>query len=521
MKRFFSKRAVPTLVLIAFSFGALIVGDLVAQCQAAGQWPKGDKSISPKEFKGGQRNVFTEANDTFLTAVEEQRSEADSESRSDLWYFSEFLANAQFNVQTTSYLAERDPKTRRFVPGKESSTFVKDELICLETTSEKDGYLYVFSVGANDDISLLFPAEVRDKDGNVLESFETADNSVKAGEKVAVPKEGVRIRTGAPFGTEMLLTIVTSKKLGSEELRSFVDSSRTSGNSGSSSIAQLSKDLMVEQDVDDRVAPDFEYGVHRHFFYTFETETERLAFLDKPRTFFVGIGVGSFKNGIRSLSSCVNDVNALADVLKEQGAVRDGDVILLTDKDATTGNIKYLFSSFLPAYLKPGDRVIIHWSSHGYTKDKKMYFVSYDSKQFDVDTMVSSDDLNKWASNMKDKKLLFIFDACYSGAAIDPDFDWTKDSRRYEKSLGGDNLSIVASSSPEETSSVRSDNINYSLMTSVVIDYLKAHRNVNAIELGHSIADEVNQLAVAQFKKRQTVFSVQGGNGEFIINPSK
>lgn len=457
----------------------------------------------------------------------------------------ELINGSSFNIATKIYNARKDDATETYVPisNDPTTSFVVGDQVVITVESVKDGYLYVIDQDVSGKMTLLYPSDVTNKDGKRID----ADNRIEAGVKKGIPNKGVVITVGDSIGCSTLLAIVTNKPIepeyvkklsnvgqkgiGQSQIQEFAKAfivekdSQTSKpepqGSASNQSAAEQRDQIFQRDKEDDDEP-FEYGACRLFYNVFRTQTQRNAFLARPRTIFVGIGINEFlSRDIPNLPSCVNDVTTMATLLVTQGVITENDCILLTNEQATAANIKFLFTSFLPEYLRPGDRLIVHWSSHGAMIDKDMYFIAHDTDADDKETMISADLLNNWATALSEQKLLFLFDCCSSGGAIDLEYDWPKRTITTPKALGGANISVVASSSPEEASLINRNGMDYSLASSVMIEYLANHRDVGAIELGNAISKLVDTLAMKQFNRHQTVYGVEGEKGEFIINPEK
>lgn len=455
----------------------------------------------------------------------------------------QILDESVINVRVDTYVGKEDKSRKKWLPDSPSTVFCKEEGVIIQVKSDKDGYLYVLYQDSNEEITLLHPCDVDHKDGRIKQRIEDVDNSIKASQTVTIPEEGFVIHPTPPYGkTEVLLAIVTSKPLKPEKLRALAK--KSVNGMTSNDVAELCKGMVLsaiepDNNIDSlfdepETGEVFEYGACRLFTTTFETKEEKQSYLSKPRTVFVGIGIDKYKadNLNFKLDACVKDVTSMADTLQKLNVIEAENTILLKNEEATIENIKYLFVDFLPAYMLPDDKLIVHWSSHGAKATKKgsdkpeMYFASHDTNdvfdRVDISTMIASDELNKWVNGLRVSNILFIIDSCYAGGAIDPDFDWLSNFSSYQKGISGDNVSIIASSNKNEPSLINPETYT-SIMSGVLIDYFKLdHKSdIKVSSIGPAIKDKVGQISVEQLNLNQTVNYVTGKKGDFVLIPKQ
>lgn len=439
------------------------------------------------------------------------------------------LTNTTLNLRANPYLATLDVNTSKLNRVRDETLFVKDDYVGYEITSESDGYLYLFYQNSDGDLSLLYPSDVFNRRGALIRKIENFDTTIMKNQKIILPESGFSIKASAPYGTEYLFAVVTNYRLKASELRNLFLTESAAKPKDSSSFATFCQYLLtgdrklVEYPVTRGIEPPFRYGACRIAMGVFETQAAKDKYLSNPQTYFVGIGIDKYAcSAITPLPSCVNDVTRMAETLQAQGAITKSNTLLLTNEDASAERIKFLFSSFLPTRLRPCDRLIVHWSSHGATISDKMCFVPYDAEvsveneKMSASGMITSDALNQWSYLLPGREIFYILDCCYSGAAIDKSFNWVDVSM--QKSLSGNNIAIMASSSDEEVSLVDRDTKQFSIMSKKAIDYLAANRNVDAQKLFKAIESDVNETANSQFQKEQHVWWASGLK-EFIINP--
>jgi WD40 repeat protein len=107
---------------------------------------------------------------------------------------------------------------------------------------------------------------------------------------------------------------------------------------------------------------------------------------------------------------------ALAHALDERGIPNVHPTLL---KGGTSQELKRQILSWLHE-AGGNDRLLLYWSSHGKREADGFYLITQDSPSYDLNTdnAVDPRSLAKGAANSKAKKILIIFDACFSGEAI-------------------------------------------------------------------------------------------------------
>jgi hypothetical protein len=128
------------------------------------------------------------------------------------------------------------------------------------------------------------------------------------------------------------------------------------------------------------------------------------------------VGINNYPNA--ALKGCVNDANAVANILSTHG---DGspnfEVKLLTsptsiiDRASLRQAIESLFSG-------DPDVALLYFSGHGFLKSTGGYIVTSDFKKYDEG--ISMDEILVLANQSKSKDKLVVLDCCHSGAFGSP-----------------------------------------------------------------------------------------------------
>jgi hypothetical protein len=136
------------------------------------------------------------------------------------------------------------------------------------------------------------------------------------------------------------------------------------------------------------------------------------------------IGINEYESA-SPLSYAVNDASEMKDVLISELGFEKGNVIYLTDKQATKFNILKSFLRFSNDDISIDDRLFVFFAGHGHTKSgvrgEVGYLVPYDASMDDISTFIRWDELTRNAELIRAKHILFVMDACYGGLAVHRD----------------------------------------------------------------------------------------------------
>lgn len=118
------------------------------------------------------------------------------------------------------------------------------------------------------------------------------------------------------------------------------------------------------------------------------------------------------------LSGCVNDANAIANVLETHGDGSPNFSVKLStspSESITRASLKELIESL---FSGDNDIAVLYFSGHGLITSTGGYIITTDSKQYDEG--VSMDDILKLANNSNAKDRVIFLDCCYSGTFGNP-----------------------------------------------------------------------------------------------------
>lgn len=139
----------------------------------------------------------------------------------------------------------------------------------------------------------------------------------------------------------------------------------------------------------------------------------------------VVVGINEYQNWPR-LSYCVNDADAVEQMLISQYGFKKNHIIKLLNKDATRERIVWALGDQLadPNKVKKDDRVFVFFAGHGATRrlpsGKELgYIVPVDAEaEASQAKSISMTQLQEFCELIPAKHLYFIVDSCYSGLAL-------------------------------------------------------------------------------------------------------
>ena len=139
----------------------------------------------------------------------------------------------------------------------------------------------------------------------------------------------------------------------------------------------------------------------------------------------VVIGINEYQNWPR-LKYCVNDADAVEQMLINQYGFKKSNIIKLLNKDATRERIVWALGDQMadPGKVSKDDRVFVFFAGHGATRKlpsgKELgYIVPVDaSAEASQAKSISMSQLQEFCELIPAKHLYFIVDSCYSGLAL-------------------------------------------------------------------------------------------------------
>jgi hypothetical protein len=140
----------------------------------------------------------------------------------------------------------------------------------------------------------------------------------------------------------------------------------------------------------------------------------------------VVIGIDTYPN-IRQLKYAANDAGLFYDHLIKHNRIPKENVMLLLNRDATLTKIRSVLGTEIKNKAGKDDMVVIYFAGHGATERDagspdgdglEKYLLSYDADLSDLyATALPMEELSRIFNRIRSERLIFIADACYSGAS--------------------------------------------------------------------------------------------------------
>ncbi|MDR0705315.1 MAG: caspase family protein [Planctomycetaceae bacterium] len=426
---------------------------------------------------------------------------------------------------------------------KSNHLYYEGETISFTLESSVDGYYYL--------INLQPKMENGEQNFIVLSPTKNFPvNEIKAGKPITVPlqDEDRTIEAQAPFGKDTIVLIVSKKPLKPQVfgLDHFEPKLSTieAFNKGFGALEALEGSGFWDSD---RV----------------EITTLPKNSTDKPKQgkFGLFIAVGKYQiPGLSPLPSLQN-IEIVTKTFQQLGY--DGNsVITLVDENATLANIKKAFAQLYES-TDAGDEVVIYWFGHGdrmaateaadSPDGERGYLIPYDSKErspdsglFDPETLISDLEFGNMIKEIKNRKVLVIIDACFSGTFIDPasqekkdtnsqvatenaeekpffDFKTSLDAFRTKSISQKDAVAITASARDEKAWAVKD---KFSIATMLLCKHLiRLEDSASVYDIFQAMKDDVLKF-IAEQQEKNPSFTIQTpliqGNAEqFLLKKVK
>jgi uncharacterized caspase-like protein len=146
----------------------------------------------------------------------------------------------------------------------------------------------------------------------------------------------------------------------------------------------------------------------------------------RPNVWAVVVGINDYPH-LPKLKYAVNDAREFHRLLVERNRIPAENVVLLLDEKADLKNIRKAFGTHLRGLAGENDLVIIFFAGHGSTeRDSKSadqdglekYLLPHDTEPKDLySTAIPMREIAYIFERIRSERLIFIADACYSGAS--------------------------------------------------------------------------------------------------------
>jgi tetratricopeptide (TPR) repeat protein len=261
-----------------------------------------------------------------------------------------------------------------------------------------------------------------------------------------------------------------------------------------------------------------------------------------PDRYAVVVGISAYKNPKLRLQYAAADAKQVRNSLITFGRFKQENVQLLTDSEATRENIRKRIEGWLKKVANTNDLVLIYFSGHGTqivdTDGDEMdgldeCLVPWDVDVDDNSSLIQDDLFAYWVRNLRSKKVLIIFDNCFSGGAakekgillpgmkggkvVEDDFsqDLTREVPRHGTAL-------LAASKPEQVS-FESDEFKNGVFTHYLIEAVSpgADNNLNGIvdaqELFYFVRQKTLEYSRSKYNREQEPIFINAINEELDV----
>jgi hypothetical protein len=307
---------------------------------------------------------------------------------------------------------------------------VGDEVV-VSVESEKDGYLYLFNIDANNEVTCLFPNKFQ------------SDNKIQAGQAVKVPTAGFRIRVDpAAIGKEVIKAVVTKDPVNELKLSDLTRGGPTlvplekfrrlllelsTGNPNARGGVRAAREDLKRRSLEvygDRARRWADHDIEI-------TTVANQAAAPQGKRVALLVGISKYKDGsIRELGCSHKDAIRMKQVLEQTG--RFDSIQLLTNSQATLAAVRAALDQII-ASTRAGDTVLIYWSGHGGRCASQSppdvepdgfdaYLVPHDGSLASDDevrrTMLLDKTFGRWVQELDGRRVMVVLDTCHSGGQI-------------------------------------------------------------------------------------------------------
>lgn len=289
------------------------------------------------------------------------------------------------------------------------------EKLSVRFQAEQDAHLYLLYHQADGSSVLLFPNESQ------------RDNRIPAKTLVTIPPadNSFRFRVSAPFGTEVLQVIASTKPLA--DLDALIQKLNRAPAVSPELIAKLVEHL--QQDLSS-------WSEHRVPISTVSKDGTAPQQKSNRIGLFVGIGKQQNPQAATAHEEFSRSAELLHDVMLKEGKLDRTRTRLVLDDQATKINLEEAFVRWLPRVSRPGDTVFVYFagqvaqlaaSQPGKPDGKDKALVPYDAPAGLASltpeeqaarirqTHILDDAVARWLQELTGRQIVLIMDTCHAG----------------------------------------------------------------------------------------------------------
>ncbi|MFY0688422.1 MAG: caspase family protein [Cyclobacteriaceae bacterium] len=227
--------------------------------------------------------------------------------------------------------------------------------------------------------------------------------------------------------------------------------------------------------------------------------------IDKPKLYFVGVGVSEFQNSKFNLTYADDDAESLYSVFGDDLSAVYGGFVgkKILNAEATKSNILNELNE-LATKVTPKDQIVIFFASHGINEDGLYYVLTHDANENNLKgTCLNWNEIAEVLSKLPCRVVLFL-DTCHSGAlgaSLMSNANYVKNTEALRK-MGSNEVGVVImSGSTGDESSLESAEWQHGVFTLSLIEGIKNKKAdlkqdgvIYLRELDLFVSDNVNEL---------------------------
>ena len=204
------------------------------------------------------------------------------------------------------------------------------------------------------------------------------------------------------------------------------------------------------------------------------------------------IGINDYQQ-IRRLKYAVNDARAFYDLLVDYNRIPQQNIFLLINESASLRQLRSTLGTQLKNKAGKNDLVIIYFAGHGATERDMMspdgdglekYLLPFDADPADLySSALPMREIAHILHRIRSERLVFIADACYSGASggrtVSISGVRANISDSFLKRIAGGKGKIIMTASSANEVSVEKDELGHGIFTYYMIEGLKGKADID------------------------------------------
>lgn len=244
---------------------------------------------------------------------------------------------------------------------------------------------------------------------------------------------------------------------------------------------------------------------------------------EPPALHVLAVGVNDYADGRLQLKYAAADAQAFANAMKKAGAglFSSVDAVTLLDADVTDAKLDAAFTA-MAEKVKPQDVFLFFLAGHGKTVEGKYYFIPQDFRFQGDDPIraggIGQDRWQEWASRVRAKKSVMIYDTCESGSltgsrSVDAAMAQTAAVERLTRAMGRTILSASTDDAPALEGYQGHGVMTWAMLDALGSGDLNGNATLEVTELASYLDVKVPEISSAAFGFRQVPqMSVQGSD---------